>query len=653
LEILEGAMTSADPQAQSVEAPDAGTKAIAGITAADFQDPLQLCDVVMKGGITSGIVYPPAILRIAQRFRLKRIGGTSAGAIAAAVAAAAEFRRASSGSGEGYMKLKTQVMDWLAEGKNLQSLFVPVIAAAPVFYFFRWLIGLKSACRRRTAAGVVNLVVASVILAVAVLGFCEALVQRTLPWIGPTAQAVAILLILLGVAVAACVLFLLPRSNYGMCSGGRQSTLPRSAEPLTFWMSRQIDDIACAGAGRPLTFADLWVGRIRSEGELNDAAPAQTVLDLQMVTTCLTMGRPFHLPFDYDLFYFRREEFVRFFPAYVVDWMVAHGREPKAGDAASAARHAFLADLGYLPLPHGGNLPIVVAARMSLSFPMLLSAIRLYAVDYTSPYNVANPEEPQIEAVWFSDGGLSSNFPIGLFDSPLPKWPTLAITLEEFPPGVPQGDPANGAYVATNNNAQIGSIWSRFSQGAVPSNTLGFYGAVVNAMMNWQDTMQSEAPGFRDRIAHVRLTAQQGGLNLTMPPAVIQALLQRGELAGKLLVNHFQVPVPPSPFITSWDNHRWIRVRTTMDSFQRFADDFRDAWQDGTTEDPAYPALVANGMSSPSGAYEFQYQAQVVAAAQLAADVIDAAKVTDSPQASLSSNGAPRPISDLRPRPRF
>src|SRR5258708_40197727 len=51
--------------------------------------PSKYCDLVMKGGITSGIVYPNAVLALAKEFRLKNIGGTSAGAIAAAVSAAA------------------------------------------------------------------------------------------------------------------------------------------------------------------------------------------------------------------------------------------------------------------------------------------------------------------------------------------------------------------------------------------------------------------------------------------------------------------------------------------------------------------------------------------------------------------------------------
>src|SRR5512140_1751594 len=55
--------------------------------------PDQYCDVVMKGGITSGIVYPPLVAKLADHYHLKNIGGTSAGAIAAVAAAAAEYYR--------------------------------------------------------------------------------------------------------------------------------------------------------------------------------------------------------------------------------------------------------------------------------------------------------------------------------------------------------------------------------------------------------------------------------------------------------------------------------------------------------------------------------------------------------------------------------
>src|SRR6266480_121609 len=56
--------------------------------------PEKKCDLVMKGGVTSGVVYPVAIVELSKEYRFASIGGTSAGAIAAAVAAAAEYARA-------------------------------------------------------------------------------------------------------------------------------------------------------------------------------------------------------------------------------------------------------------------------------------------------------------------------------------------------------------------------------------------------------------------------------------------------------------------------------------------------------------------------------------------------------------------------------
>src|SRR5262245_777272 len=55
------------------------------------------CDVIMKGGITSGVIYPTALSELASRYRIRGIGGASAGAIGAAAGAAAEFGRASGG----------------------------------------------------------------------------------------------------------------------------------------------------------------------------------------------------------------------------------------------------------------------------------------------------------------------------------------------------------------------------------------------------------------------------------------------------------------------------------------------------------------------------------------------------------------------------
>jgi Patatin-like phospholipase len=97
-----------------------------------FLKPPDQCDLIMQGGITSGVVYPGAVLKLAPRFKFRSIGGTSAGAIAAAATAAAEFGRQQGG------------FDRLAElpnelGQRLLSLFQP---ARP----FRGFFGIFLAC---------------------------------------------------------------------------------------------------------------------------------------------------------------------------------------------------------------------------------------------------------------------------------------------------------------------------------------------------------------------------------------------------------------------------------------------------------------------------------------------------------------------------
>lgn len=87
-----------------------------------FASPTAECDIVMKGGVTSGIVYPYAILELAQRYRFRSIGGTSAGAIAASLAAAAEYSRSVRGDPAGFVRLQRHC-DELPE--RMASLFQP------------------------------------------------------------------------------------------------------------------------------------------------------------------------------------------------------------------------------------------------------------------------------------------------------------------------------------------------------------------------------------------------------------------------------------------------------------------------------------------------------------------------------------------------
>src|SRR5690349_18646601 len=100
------------------------------------KEKLKYCDVVMKGGITSGVVYPRAVCALSETYQFKSIGGTSAGAIAAAATAAAELGRSKGLSS--FKELET-LPQWLgAPGKekgksNLFTLFQPEAKTRPLF----------------------------------------------------------------------------------------------------------------------------------------------------------------------------------------------------------------------------------------------------------------------------------------------------------------------------------------------------------------------------------------------------------------------------------------------------------------------------------------------------------------------------------------
>ena len=98
-----------------------------------YQAPPLEADLIMKGGITSGLVYPLVASRLATRYRFRSVGGASAGAIAAGFTAAAEYQRqhprpgatGPGDAGDGFVAL-TRIPDVL--GTTLSSLFVPASA---------------------------------------------------------------------------------------------------------------------------------------------------------------------------------------------------------------------------------------------------------------------------------------------------------------------------------------------------------------------------------------------------------------------------------------------------------------------------------------------------------------------------------------------
>ncbi|HET7448406.1 MAG TPA: patatin-like phospholipase family protein [Methyloceanibacter sp.] len=192
------------------------------------------CDLVMRGGITSGIVYPRAIAKLAESYRFRSIGGTSAGAIAAAATAAGALGvREGKDPFQGRFKTlpeelarqidkKTVLERVFQPAKGLERLFAVLLAGLQRMSFGRKVAAvLLSLCRhyRLYAAVGAAIVVIPLILAAWWLGlgraaFAGLLAFDVLP---------LVLFAILGAATGLLfdVLFRLPKNDFGICTGSR------------------------------------------------------------------------------------------------------------------------------------------------------------------------------------------------------------------------------------------------------------------------------------------------------------------------------------------------------------------------------------------------------------------------------------------------
>jgi hypothetical protein len=191
---------------------------------------------------------------------------------------------------------------------------------------------------------------------------------------------------------------------------------------------------------------------------------------------------------------------------------------------------------------------------------LLISAVPLYAINYSRRLVSDTPER-----CWFSDGGITSNFPIHFFDSPLPRWPTFAIDLMPFPPDqAPSSDECENRYLPTDNRGGTRGRWSSWEDEPPLQRQLpAFLASIFRTAQNWMDNSQMRVAGFRDRIVHVYLTKHEGGMNLTMPEEVIERLTRRGECAAQVLIDRFSLD-PPDDVVLTWENQRWVRYRNYM-----------------------------------------------------------------------------------------
>jgi predicted acylesterase/phospholipase RssA len=548
----------------------------------------------MKGGVTSGTVYPKAIAALSEKYRFRSIGGTSAGAIAAGAAAAAEYRRQTSGGKDkgGFAALDAlpgKLGEDVGSGKSkLLSLFQPQPLLKPLFDFLLSFVGgdrtsdgkAKSARRsgieswllvgRVSLNAMASFPIYALGGAVAMLGALYALGVQWDAWWRIAVLAAAAFA---GASAAAFwgvwrKLQALPPNGFGMCRGFDPEAAGKADRPahLTDWLHQLIQDLAgLQASGAPLTF-----GNLKGAG-----------VNFVAMTTNLSQGHPFQLPLGKRSAWAFYEESVwkRYFPAEVLAHMKKH-RPSRAVSPQNAEEQKYAAAAqrlekihGLLPFPDEGDFPVVVAVRMSLSFPVLLSAVPVHILD------PRDKEKGDAKKCWFSDGGISSNFPLHLFDGPVPGRPTFAINLEDVEPSVPEKD---RVVLPEKNNEGLARPWKGIDEKFGADGLSAFLLAIVNVMQNWHDNALLRLPGYRDRVASVQLAPNEGGLNLNMPKELITLLSGRGEQAAGRLILHFDpanaAACKAQGIETTWENQRWIRLLTALTGLERLAGELKDAW---------------------------------------------------------------------------
>ena len=626
-------------------------------------DVLLECDLVMKGGITSGVVYPTAAVALKDKYRFRRIGGASAGAIAAVLTAAAEFARQSGATGTdaGFARLEKLPV---ALQSQLTDLFQPSRSTAGAFHFLMALtepgrsrtMKLLGAIGRLVRGAPGTFAIATLVLLLPWFATSLALVGGLDGHVGPLVRALLVWVlpaIVAGLVAAAVRLALkalhdVNRNGFGLCAGHLTDDSPA----LTDWLSRELNLTAGRpwGAGQaPLTFGDLWGPTARTAFRRRLWIPGSTTtddgdefspdarylttipvigwqgfdpdIDVRVMTTSLTEQVPRVFPFFTDTYLFCPTCWEAYFPTWVMAHLVARSRNAghRRGDGgrgwwkgerwipASCPTHG--AELRRLPLAR--DMPLVVAARISLSFPLLISAVPFHYVDF-----VKRPDRVDVVRAWFSDGGITSNFPMQFFDSWLPTRPTFGINLADFDPRYnPQGThvslPAPGDGDRTLHETPIVGV-------------VGFLKAIQQTMQTWPDRLQMELPGFRDRIVTIYTTADEGGLHLQMSDTQIAGLSGKGGEAGTALLENFSLPV-----------HRWLRFRIAMNGLSIAMAGFGPRWTSFDTDVPSMP---------PGAPYPLPNERPLRAEAEAFAQLAESWATDGWP----GSAGAPQPESELR-----
>ncbi len=542
------------------------------------------CDLVMRGGVTSGLVYPKAVMELKDKYWFRGIAGSSVGVVAAAATAAAELGRAKGG----FEKLNA-LAEELSESGKLLELFQPTRATAPAMRLFLRLLGAKSSVGKLWAGaralglywrfGVIVMSVLALFLLGGVALDASRSVTGTAFWVW---YAVAGVLVAHVVAAAVVPWWLLSRlgrltaavraNDLGVCTG--LSRAGRKQKPaLTEYLHEQFAKLAGLSGGAVLTFGDL---------RRNAIAGTARPIELKMVTTNLSTQMPVVFPLTGPtVFLFKPEEFEKLFPAAVVDHLVTHARK-LLPDAPA----------GWCYLPATDDLPVLVPVRMSLGHPVLFSGVPLYAV--SAGYHPARPlAASDLQRHFFSDGGIVSNFPIHIFDKWLPSGPTFGINLGDVSEPSTGNDRVSetvltrqsvGPDETTGDETERVRLGRAGDELPLPwqgvSDWWGFSEAIFYAAKNHRDNAQAVLPSYRERVVTVLLSDGEGGMNLDMGQDVVTKLMGYGTKAGEKLRDEFD-----------FDAHRWTRLRIVL---VRLEEQLR-AIHTAFGPDGGYKSLLAGG----------------------------------------------------------
>ena len=626
------------------------------------------CDLVMKGGITSGVVYPLAVTELARVYRLRSVGGASAGAIAAAAAACAELGRTSGGF-EKLTALPRLLTEEVEGGRSrLFTLFAPQPRMRRLFALVT--AGLGTSGRGRAATTVAAALRAW--LPYAGAGAALGLVLVVLGFVlgGPAAWVCLVAGLLLAVVGAVAGLTYgvlrdvadLPEVGFGLSSG---ATPPGARTPaLTPWLHETFQHLAGRTAeDPPVTFGDLETAGVK----------------LQLMTTNLSRRQPLAMPFADDEYWWEPAHFRTLFPAAVVDRMEHEDPSPATPlDRDEWVRavdrlHAGGREPRLLPFPAPADLPVLVAVRMSLSFPGLIAAVPLHAFDDRREVNracraqaaarydadptcapetaVADLPAREAQVNWFSDGGICANLPLHFFDAALPRRPTFAINLAEFPPERPKSADERENSDLPQDDERVErrqAVW----QGSGLGLLVTFFGSIVETARTWVDEAQLAMPGYRDRIVTVLHDETEGGLNLDMPEPVVLALSERGAGAAERLVERYAGAEPGVVPAPGWDRHRWLRFRTAGAAFSDVLQSFRagyDTVLPGTTPYSRWVGVDEDGRPADAPLPSYPLDAERRDAVNRRTEgLLDTAEEWRAEPADAFTAGAPEPRPQMK-----